>query len=167
MKFAHRPATWLCFIALAPLAAGCRTTGPTARRPSVRRDACAERLHDISGHLLLYYAQHRKLPAALADLGPAGGLPDRPIMCPASGKPYVYDPRGASVSNRAGRLVLCDPGPSHSGMRWGVLVDEAAGGGQMTARVVLVAEKDLVRDTSASRSVSMSVIMDSREVWGA
>ena len=66
-----------------------------------------------------------------------------PIVCPVSGRPYVYKAAGRSLPGRQGRLVLYDPEPSHSGMRWGILVRTPASGGLMTANVILVSESDL------------------------
>lgn len=142
MALACRVGPW----ALMALACGCEVTEPEmVRPPSVRKDPCAERLHDVCGHLLLYYASHRKLPPTLAELKSTRTMGLPPLACPASGKPYVYDPAGLSIPGRPGRLVLYDPEPSHSGMRWGILVGTPADGANITARVVLVAEKDVVR----------------------
>ena len=135
MKTNPKLITLACVIGLA---AGCQTTEPDlVRQPSVKKDPCAERLHDISGHLLLCYSTHRKLPPTPAELASDGGLPLPPLVCPASGKPYVYNPDGVSIPNLPGRLVLYDPEPSHSGMRWGILVGPSADGASITARVIL------------------------------
>ncbi len=137
----------LKLIALASLIAptsGCQKTtdNGVVRRPSVRKDPCAERLHNICGHLLLYYSTHRKLPPTLEGLHPTTGLPLPPLVCPVSEKPYVYDPDGVPIPNFPGRLVVYDPEPTHSGMRWGILVGASAGAPNITARVILVPEKD-------------------------
>jgi len=132
-----------CCLVAALLVIGCRPAGPDIdRRPSVKKDLCAERLHDVCGHLLLYYRIHRKLPATLADLRASADLPMPPLVCPVSEKPYVYDPAGLSITGQRGRLVLYDPQPSHSGMRWGILVRPSADGSSITARVILVDEKE-------------------------
>ena len=134
----------VCCAGFATLAAGCQTTTiPKAGRPSVKQDPCAERLHDICGHLLLYHSAYKKLPRTLDVFGSAGGSHVPLLQCPRSGKPYVYDPTGLTLPGRKGRFVLYDPQPSHSGMRWGVLVAVPADGANITARVILVAEVDL------------------------
>ncbi len=141
MKPSPERAALVCWIGLAVLAAGCQTSEPPmVRRPSVRKDPCAERLHDLCGHLLLYYSTHGRLPPTLADLKPTGGLPLPPLVCPASEKPYVYDPTGLTIAHQPGRLVVYDPEPSHSGMRWGILVRKTTDGSSPTARVILVDE---------------------------
>ncbi len=143
MKPSPERAALLCWIGLAALAGGCQTAEPEPdRRPSVRKDPCAERLHDLCGHLLLHYSTHGKLPPTLAELRPTAGLPLPPLACPASEKPYVYNPTGLAIANQPGRLVVYDPEPSHSGMRWGILVAQTPDGSNITARVILVAEAE-------------------------
>jgi hypothetical protein len=126
-----------CGLFLAMLAAGCQTAPQThPRRQGGAGDPCAERLHLICGQLLLYCLQRDELPAALADLkgtGP-GELP--PLLCPTSGKPYVYNREGLSVPGKAGRLVVYDADACHSGMRWGILADVAWGEKGLNARVI-------------------------------
>ncbi len=140
-----RPAILAGCIALAALAAGCnRPAGPeVVRRPSVRTDPCAERLHDLCGRVLLYYSIHRKLPAAAAELASGGASPGPPLVCPVSGRPYVYVSEGVTVKGRPGRLILYDAAATHNGMRWGILVDRPTGRPNITARVILVSDKDL------------------------
>ena len=125
-------------LAIVLAAAGCRTVAPEDRRPSVRMDACAERLHDACGQLLLYYSLHQRLPETLDALATLGAPAPLPLVCPVSGKPYVYRPEGLAVPAQPGRLVLYDADPSHSGMRWGVLVGGAEEGKRLTTRVVLL-----------------------------
>jgi len=131
--------------ALAALLGGCAPTArpPAEARPSVRKDPCAERLHEISGHLLLYVSTHKELPATAERFRAWCGPDLPPLVCPASGRPYAYNPAGIPLPHLAGRMVLYDAGPTHHGMRWGILVSGSPGGGGLVAKVVLVAEKDL------------------------
>jgi hypothetical protein len=139
MALACRAGSW----ALVVLACGCQVTEPAAVRPrSLGKDPCAERLHDVCGHLLLYYASHKRLPPTLAELKSTPTMPLPPLVCPASGKPYVYDPAGVSIPGRPGRLVLYDPEPSHSGMRWAVMVGTPADATNVTTRVILLPESE-------------------------
>ena len=62
-------------LAVTALAAGCHPPAPEARPADVRTDACAERLHDLCGQVLLYYATHRKLPPTMKDLASSQSLP--------------------------------------------------------------------------------------------
>ena len=135
---------WAFWCVVATLAGGCHgpdTSASLLLRPSVRiDDPCAERLHDICGQLLQYHGIYRKLPAALADLQHLEATKPPPLVCPVSGQPYIYNPEGLQIPDRPGRLVLYDPMPSHSGMRWGVFVSDPASGKAVTTRVVLLSE---------------------------
>jgi hypothetical protein len=130
-------------LALVLLAAGCgghQAAAPEVRRPSLEQDPCATRLHDLSGRLLLYYAANRRLPESLDDLPPLDPANPTPAVCPVSGDPYIYNPKGVAIAGRPGLLVLYDPLPSHAGMRWGVFANREAGGPGLTARVLLLPE---------------------------
>ena len=130
-----------CCVVLAALAAGCRTAAPAGRRPSVEADACSERLHDLSGRLLLHYSLHRRLPPTLEAMEAFDPENPVPFVCPVSEKPYVYRPEGLQVPGRPGRLVLYDAAPCHSGMRWGVFVDGAGDARRLIARVILIPDE--------------------------
>ena len=129
---------------LAAAALGCQMEEEPivpVRRPSVRTDPCAERLHDVCGQLLLYHGTHRKLPESLEELGAPGSAMEWPPVCPTSGEPYVYNPAGLQIPGQPGRLVLYDARPSHSGMRWGILLSDTGSGGTLAARVLLLPEE--------------------------
>jgi hypothetical protein len=145
MKRRGRLRRRLWWIAFAALAAGCQMKGgsvPT-RRPSVRMDPCAERLHDVCGQLLLYHSIHKRLPQSLEELKALGSAEPPQLVCPVSGEPYVYNPNGLRIAGQPGRLVLYDATASHSGMRWGVFVDDPGSGKALTARVILLAEESV------------------------
>jgi hypothetical protein len=129
-----------CCVALATIAVGCQAAAPTTRKTGVETDPCAERLHEISGRLLLYYSVSGKMPAVLPDMKGVDSEPLPPLACPVSGKPYVYNPVGLAVKGRLGRLVIYDPAPSHNGKRWGILAAVGAGDQPLSSRVVLVPE---------------------------
>ena len=139
----------LLVLAFAVAAAGCRTAAPAARRAGADIDPCAERLHDTCGRFLLYFSINGSLPDTLDELAraesqtpppPGTGGRTGPLVCPISGKPYVYSKDGPRLPGRAGLLVLYDAEPVHSGMRWGILADVAAEGRPPTLRVILVPE---------------------------
>jgi len=125
-----------CCAALAGLAAGCGPAAPAGPAPGARIDPCAERLHDVCGGLLLYYAARGRLPGDLAELRAfdPGALP--PLVCPASGEPYVYRAAVSPLRGRAEVLVF-DAVPCHEGRRWAVVVSLTEAD-QLTARVVLL-----------------------------
>lgn len=141
-----------CGLAAAAGLPGCRPAPPPqVQRPNIQIGPCAERVHDLCGHLLLYYAARRQLPETLAELADSQSLPEKLLVCPVSGRPYVYHRAGLSLPGRQGRLVLHDAEGTHSGMRWGILVVGTPGAGRpITANVILVAEKDFAAAAPAA-----------------
>jgi hypothetical protein len=118
---------------------------PTPTAGDAAFDPCAERLHDLCGQLLLYYARHEQLPQGLADLnkgtsqpsGPLGGeFAAEPLVCPASGKAYVYNRTGLEVSGRSGRLIVYDAAACHVGMRSGILMEPPQPGKSPVLKVI-------------------------------
>jgi hypothetical protein len=137
MNRSHEVLCLACCVVLAVVAQGCDGPVSSSRGPGAVIDPCAERLHEICGRLLLYRSSNGALPKTLADLQ-APGAATPPPECPASGKAYVYNPEGLKVPGQVGRLVLYDPSPVHSRMRWGVVVGEGGMGQPLTATVVLL-----------------------------
>ena len=123
------------------LAAGCQPSNwnpPPAQPPGpvigVRIDPCEERLHDVvCEQLMIYYAIHKELPPTLEDLRKVD--PTKPLECPVSGKPYVYNPQGLEVSGWTGRLIVYDSEPIHDGHRWGIVADLPRPGKPFAVRV--------------------------------
>jgi hypothetical protein len=137
---------WWIVLGAAVLAAGCqpdRVSAPAVRRPSVRKDPCAERLHDLCGLLLLEHSLNGKLPPSLDKLPEIGGGEAAQLVCPVSRLPYAYAPDGLQIAGRSGLLVVYDATPCHSGMRWGIVADGLAAGKAATMRVVLLPEQSL------------------------
>jgi hypothetical protein len=125
----------------AAAAGGCQAAVPATREPAAAIDPCAGRLHDACEPLLLYCAANGRLPETLEELKRIGSGSLPPLVCPISNKPYIYNREGLRVPGRAGRLVLYDAEPVHSGMRWGILAEATAEGKPLSARVIPVAEK--------------------------
>lgn len=114
---------------------------PTA--PITATDPCASRLHDIAGGLLLYYARNNRLPERLSDLSEIPGMRQvDDLVCPVSGKPYLYSPGGIIIPGPGpgARLVVYDPTPAHDGMRWAIRVEEPTDGSPLVARVIALPE---------------------------
>ena len=121
---------------------GCQTSVRNQRELDLATDPCASRLHDICGHLLLYYAVNKRLPQDLDGLRAGIGSADvPPLTCPVSGRDYLYHTAGLRVPGRSGRLVLYDASPAHSGMRWGIVIVGAGGAGPLSTRVILLPEE--------------------------
>ena len=127
------------------LGLGCQMEGDSVasvQRPSVCTDPCAERLHDLCGQLLLYHATQGRLPKSLQELSATGDGSASELVCPESGLAYIYEPEGLRLTGQSGLLVVYDATPCHSGMRWGIFLDET-GKGDAMARVVLLPEDAL------------------------
>jgi hypothetical protein len=99
------------------------------------------RLHDLSGALLGHYARFYEFPADLAELQSDTALLEAPpAVCPVSEKPYVYNPDGIFLPERNSRVLVYDPAPSHSQMRWAITVEEPADGGLPITKVIALPE---------------------------
>jgi hypothetical protein len=109
------------------------------RRRLPAEDPCAGRLHDICGALLLYRTKTGNLPERLEDLKEAdlAGIPEV-LQCPVSGKPYLYDKSLAALPGAAGRVIVRDAEPVHSGLRWAISIAEPKKGEPLITRVVAV-----------------------------
>jgi len=129
----NRLAWLVCCAAVLGLAAGCQSASSQVRKPCVEMDPCAERLHELCGHFLLYYSSHKHLPDNLDELRAQDPKSLPPLVCPASGKPYVYHPRPADG------LLLLDAEPCHAGRGWAITTETGATG-QITLRVRLLPE---------------------------
>jgi hypothetical protein len=83
----------------------------------------ADRLHDLSEPLLLYYAINRRLPENLEDLNSVADATRPPeFTSPASGKPLVYTPSAVPPAGQDRRLVLYDPTPTPGRTYWAILM---------------------------------------------
>ncbi|MGE5609947.1 MAG: hypothetical protein ACM359_11885 [Bacillota bacterium] len=128
----------------AVLSVGCQSSSssPTpAARKAANTDPCAERLHEISGAFLLYYFKNHTLPKTLEDLRKVEpDLVSLPFICPLSEKPYVYNRDGLTIKDVSGRVIVYDPTPSHSGMRWAISIIEPTGTGPLITKVLAISE---------------------------
>ena len=115
-------------------------------------DPCATRLHEAAGAMLLYFATHQDLPPTLEQLKKAPGIEGAGDMtCPVSHKPYVYNPAGIPTGEEGVVIVLFDPEPSHSGMRWAVTAAPPKGTAPMVAKVVAVPEARFLQLMATTR----------------
>ena len=117
------------------------TTRPAAISTSL--DACAERLHEVAGLLLHYYAINGQLPEKLGDALALAAPPELTELrsCPVSGERYVYNLDGPRVEGaEPGIIVVYDAKPVHRGSRWGICISAPREGKPMSARVVIVPE---------------------------
>lgn len=133
----------LCIILTASaLLVGCHgTPANVPQRPSAS-DPCAERLHDISGHFLLYYSLKGRLPQKLEELRSiAGGDASLSFTCPVSETPYIYDSSGPRIDDPPGFVVVYDSVAAHSGLRWAIIMEKPTGAKPLVTRIVGLAEE--------------------------
>jgi hypothetical protein len=98
-------------------------------------------LHDACEPLLLYYAIHRRLPEKVEELRAVpGGNSSLSLVCPVSQKAYIYNSAGLRVPDQPGLIVMYDPQPSHSGLRWAISITEPGGSQPLITRVIAVPE---------------------------
>ena len=116
------------------MAASCATGPPKpASRPAgPEEDPCAERLQDLAGQLLMFYARHHHLPQELSELGLNG--PN--LVCPVCKKPYLYNPQGLAIPNLSARAIMWDAEPCHSGFRWTIVMEPPGPGQSLNLKVI-------------------------------
>lgn len=103
---------------------------PLKPGPSVAAtaEACSDNMHDLSGYLLQYYFQHREFPENLADLQSAVDVGRRlSLVCPVSGKPYLYFPSSLVALDENRRLVVVDAEAVHAGGRCAIVATPPEG----------------------------------------
>ena len=129
-----RRSIWLTPLLILAAAAGCATqpTAPASRPAVPEDDACAERLQDVAGQLLMFYVQHHQLPHDLSQLGPDATTP----VCPVCKKPYLYNPQGLEVPHLSARTIVWDAEPCHAGVRWGIVMEPPSQGQSLNLKVV-------------------------------
>ena len=126
-----------------PVLFGCHAPEPArvADRPGTELAPCAERLHELSGSLLLYSATHGRLPGSLEELRAADAKCSlEALRCPISRKTYAYHPQGIPLPDGQSALVLFDAAPVHRNGRWAVAISSTAARSPLVARVVWVPE---------------------------
>ena len=135
----------------AALLAGC--TRPPAPTPagSAAVDLCADRLHDLCGALLEYGVLHQDLPERLQDLPNVGPGTALPLVCPKTGRAYVYNPVGLAVAGREGRLIIYDAVPAHDGKRQGILLEPPQLGKPVIPCVVRLSEAAILWQRPATQ----------------
>jgi hypothetical protein len=129
-------------------------------------DPCVKNLEDLTGALLFYYGMRRELPPSLDELPP---LPDGTkvsVVCPKSGKKYVFYPQGlpepaewlpVNAPNSGNRLILYDADAVHEitrhltngskdwdekqVVRYGILMDPAQPGRPVKMYVVPIEQR--------------------------
>jgi hypothetical protein len=116
--------------AVAPVAAKTSVTDPTA-----------DRLHEISGDLLIYYARKHTLPPTLEAIGAlAPDLP--PLKDAGTGQPLIYFPDAPPIPGRPGNLLVQSPARNSQNGHWAILIKEAADKRTLSAQVVSLSPEE-------------------------
>ena len=140
----------ICIPGVLILASGCQWPQPPAPTPAPAaanlevNDVCAERLHDLCGQLFLYYSRKHVLPQSLEELAPSSAtpssMPSARLVCPVSGKPYVYDRAGLEVPGSDKLVIVYDPTPCQGGKRHVIVIDRIRPGKPLTTDVKLFSD---------------------------
>jgi hypothetical protein len=138
----------VCVLVCVLAAGGCGRPKPAPTRVVKAgveiEEACANRMQDILGQLLVYYSVTQQLPEVLEDLKNLdANIP--PLVCPVSGKPYIYNKNGLRVPSWPGLLVLYDSEPTHAGLRWGLFVQLGEPGQPLSGRPILLADSPIFK----------------------
>jgi hypothetical protein len=117
----HKP--WPDDKAAAPRPDAAPESGQAKVVPITIFDACATRMQELCGGLLLYCSAHHGLPVRLQELH---GLNDlvypRDFCCPVSGQEYRYNPQGVLTfgldsldrqTRQSGKVIIYDAVASH------------------------------------------------------
>jgi hypothetical protein len=106
----------LVLAAIGSLVIGCANPAqPMPEKPEAAPgafDPAAERLHDITGSLLLFRGAYGRMPTDLDELRLVTGLTSDATIDPATDKPFAYSREGFASSAGGRRLyVLAAPTP--------------------------------------------------------
>lgn len=113
------------------------------------QELCASRMHDLAGLLLLHYTRQGQLPTSLAQLGKAlPGMPVPVLSCPASDRPFVYNPVGIYLPDRHGYLVTYEASAAHGNFRWCILAEQPDEGAPPVFKVIALPESFFVLRTA-------------------
>lgn len=89
---------------------------PATVEDALLADPCTNRMQDLAGALLMYYAMNRTLPKTLDDLSSLEDVTGKlKLTCPASNQPYVYDLQGLHTVGGKKYIIAYDPTPAHGG----------------------------------------------------
>lgn len=138
-------AVMLC---VAVIGGGCESSSapPPPRATKAMTDPSAERLHELSGAVLLHYIRHNQLPASLEALHELDASIGDPID-PLYGDPYVYLSPPVDLPGRRGQLLMYAPGVArgHRASRWAVLVEGVGQDASLTTQVVLIPSAEIAK----------------------
>jgi hypothetical protein len=117
---------------------------PTSPDSIVSTDPAASRLQDIGGFMLLYYNDHKQLPATLDELAQMPGGDSLNLAAPRSGREFTYEPTGLWSNQHPDKCIIAyDPdlvGPA----RWCLLMTPPTNGAALVVTVVAIPESSFL-----------------------
>ncbi|HVX83357.1 MAG TPA: hypothetical protein VH253_00930 [Phycisphaerae bacterium] len=131
---------------------------------SAATDPSAERLQDICGALLFYYANIHHMPKSMTDLA-AFSDEDLDFTSPVSHRQYEYRPISLRGSVDHPELVMYDPDPMRDGTRWGIVGAPPAGDRPVALWVVRFNQAEM--NEYLRPTVSLTPVEPSPETPGA
>jgi hypothetical protein len=144
---ARRPvAVVLCFLTVVALG-GCQwPEAPAApvRTPAERDplDPVAQRMHEVSGLILLFHGAYNRLPASLQELCVATGEDPSAVTDPATGRAIAYSSSSFASTSSAGKVIAYASPSAGDGACWCITFSEATG--SAVCRVVPLPAADLL-----------------------
>lgn len=105
-------------------------------------DPAASRLQDIGGFILLYYNDHKQLPATLDELAQMPGGDSLNLAAPSSGREFTYQPNGLWSDEHPNRCIIAYDPDRRGAARWCLLMTPPVNGAALVVTVVAIPESD-------------------------
>jgi hypothetical protein len=101
-------------------------------------DPTATRLQDIGGYILLYYRDHKQLPASLDDLRSLPGGDDLQFTSASTGEFFAYQPAGMWSPNHTDKCILIYDPNLINGKRWCLFMTAPNNGAALSVNVTAI-----------------------------
>lgn len=118
---------------------GTITGEPVSPDAIVSADPAATRLQDIGGYLLLYYRDHKQLPATLDDLANMPGGDSLNLTAPRSGREFGYQPTGMWSEEHPDKCIVAFDPDLRGSARWCLfMTPPTSTGGPLSVDVIAI-----------------------------
>jgi hypothetical protein len=124
---------------------GTITGEPASPDAILSTDPAASRLQDIGGFLLLYYRDHKLMPATLDDLANMPGGDSLNLAAPRSGREFSYVPTGLWSDSHPDKCIVAYDPDLRGSVRWCLLMTAPTTGAALTVNVLAVPESIFVK----------------------
>lgn len=116
------------------------TGEPASPDAILSTDPAASRLQDIGGFMLLYYRDHKQLPATLDELAKMPGGDELNLAAPISGREFAYEPKGLWSQEHPDKCIIAYDADLRGSMRWCLMMSQPTATGALSVNVVEVPE---------------------------